>query len=124
MSALDVRIDSPADIGPNSTLATRALHHQTARCSLLGLFLVLQLIHMTGGARVSRPTFWRHTCCSRIRSSPLSAPMAVEICSIRTGRRARIFEIHPRPFCVSIDVHAPAGHKAFTAATVHEDCMD
>ena len=44
MSALDVRIDSPADIGPNSTLATRALHHQTARRSLLELFL--QLIYM------------------------------------------------------------------------------
>ena len=47
MSALDVRIDSQADIGPNSTLATRALHHQTARRSLLGLFL--QLIFMMHG---------------------------------------------------------------------------
>jgi len=44
MSALDVRIDSPADIGPNSTLATRGLDHQTARRSLLELFL--QLIYM------------------------------------------------------------------------------
>ena len=48
MSALDMlRIDSPADIGPKSTLATRGLHHQTARRSLLGLFL--QLIFMMHG---------------------------------------------------------------------------
>ena len=38
--------------------------------------------------------------------------MAVTTCSLRTGRRARIFEIRPRSRSATSDVHDPSGHTA------------